>query len=269
MHKGPIWAIIVSVIAIVSIYFLTDIKENQDIQAINKVIDSNDNETISRFLESIDEEDRNTALSLFEEAKSSQNSAALDALIAFYEERQQYNFAAYYHTLKAEIKPTASNWEVAGDRQISVSSNAAYDVSFNEMLYEEGLKSYQKAIALDSSNLELQVKLGSAIVDKSPQPMQGISLLLGVIEQDSMHVNGNLTLGKFGIISGQYDKAVIRLEKVLSLQPENAEALFLTGEAYSNLGLNEKAISCFSKCKEIVENEDLKKEIDAYLQQLL
>ena len=74
MHKGPIWAIIVSVIAIVSIYFLTDIKENQDIQAINKVIDSNDNEIISRFLESIDEEDRNTALSLFEEAKSSQNS---------------------------------------------------------------------------------------------------------------------------------------------------------------------------------------------------
>jgi tetratricopeptide (TPR) repeat protein len=84
-----------------------------------------------------------------------------------------------------------------------------------------------------------------------------------------MHFNGNLALGKFGIISGQYDKAVNRLEKVLSLQPENAEALFLSGEAYSNLGLNEKAISCFSKCKEIVENEDLKKEIDAYLQQLL
>ena len=269
MHKGPIWAIIVSIIAIVSIYFLTDIKENPDIQTINKVIDSDDNETISLFLDSIDEEERNTALSLFQEARDSQDSAAVEALIAFYEEKQQYNFAAYYHSLKAEITPLASNWEVAGDRQISVSSNAAYDVAFNEMLYEEALISYQKAIDLDSSNLELQVKLGSAIVDRSPQPMQGITLLLGVIEQDSMHINGNLALGKFGIISGQYDKAVIRLEKVLSLQPENAEALFLSGEAYSNLGMNEKAISCFSKCKEIVENEDLKKEIDAYLQQLL
>lgn len=269
MHKGPIWAIIISIIAIVSIYFFTDIKENRDIQATNKVTGSSNNETISQFLDSIDEDERNIALSLLQDASEQHDSVAVDALIVFFEEKQQYNFAAFYHSLKAEITPTASNWEVAGDRQISVSSNTAYDASFNASLYEEGLKSYQKAIDLDSSNLELQVKLGSAIVDRSPQPMQGITLLLGVIEQDSMHFNGNLALGKFGIISGQYDKAVNRLEKVLSLQPENAEALFLSGEAYSNLGLNKKAISCFSKCKEIVENEDLKKEIDAYLQQLL
>jgi cytochrome c-type biogenesis protein CcmH/NrfG len=136
-------------------------------------------------------------------------------------------------------------------------------------LYDQSLTSYQNAINIDPENLELKVKLGSAIVDRSPQPMQGISLLLEVIQKDSMHINANLALGKFGIISKQYDKAVIRLEKVLSLQPENTEALFLVAEAYSNLGDKEKAVSLLKKCKDLVENEDLKKEIEAYLQQLL
>lgn len=269
MHKGPIWAIIISIIAVVGIYFFTDIKPKKDAQIITVVDNTSEAPLITSFLNSLDEGERAKAQALYNDASSNQNAQAADSLIAFYEEKQQYNFAAYFHTLKAEITPTSENWELAGDRQLSVSANEVYDSDFNGLLYEEALSAYQKAIDLDSSNLELQVKLGSAIVDRSPQPMQGISLLLGVIGKDSMHVNGNLALGKFGIISGQYDKAVIRLEKVLSLQPENTEALFLAGEAYSSLGNTEKAVLYLSRCKELVENEELKKEIDAYLQQLL
>lgn len=269
MHKGPITAIIVSIVALIGIYFFTDIKEKNSKEEVNIAEVQIDNQTVDNFIATLDETDQNNLKTLYQRATEDKDLQAVNELITFYEEKQQFNFAAYYHTLKAEISPSSENWEIAGDRQLSVSTNDAYDTEFNNALYDQALKSYQEAINLDSANLDLQVKLGSAIVDRSPQPMQGISLLLGVIEEDSMHINGNLALGKFGIISGQYDKAVIRLEKVLSLQPENTEALFLAGEAYSNLGNNEKAISRLSKCRDLVENEELKKEIDAYLQQLL
>jgi tetratricopeptide (TPR) repeat protein len=269
MHKGPIAAIIISIIAIVGIYFFTDIKENKDVTTLETVDAPIDNDQISAFKATLDEDDRVKVQSLYDDAIKNKNPQAVEDLIAFYEDKEQFNFAAFYHTLMAETSPSSKNWELAGDRQLSVSANEGYNEAFNTTLYEEALASYQEAINLDTGNLELQVKLGSAIVDRSPQPMQGITLLLGVIEKDSMHLNGNLALGKFGIISGQYDKAVIRLEKVLSLQPENTEALFLAGEAYSSLGNTDKAVACLSKCKELVENEELKKEIDAYLQQLL
>ncbi|MEX0594890.1 MAG: tetratricopeptide repeat protein [Candidatus Paceibacterota bacterium] len=269
MRKGPIYAIIFSIIALLSIYIFTDIKEKKSSANIEKVSADTTLSEISAFNKTLNKENLSRLNQLYDEAKNKGNKEAADELIKFYEEQQQFDFAAYYHSLKAELFNDSKNWEIAGDRQLSVSSNEAYDPTFNTKLYEQSLVSYQNALELDPENLDLQVKLGSAIVDRSPQPMQGITLLLGVIEKDSMHVNANLALGKFGIISKQYDKAVIRLEKVLSLQPENTEALFLAAEAYGNMGNKEKAITCLQKCKELIENEDLKKEIDAYMQQLL
>ena len=269
MRKGPIYAVVVSIIVLIGIYLFTDIKENKKKSNLDTTAVETDVSEINAFNKTLSEADLISLNQLYDEAKNKNNKEAVDQLIKFYEEREHFDFAAYYHSLKAEIYQDSKNWEIAGDRQLSVSDNEAYDETFNAKLYELSLISYQNAIDLDPENLNLQVKLGSAIVDISPQPMQGITLLLGVIEKDSMHINANLALGKFGIISKQYDKAVIRLEKVLSLQPENTEALFLAAEAYSNLGNKEKAINSLQKCKELVENEDLKKEIDAYMQQLL
>lgn len=270
MQKGPIYAIVISIIAIVAIYFFTDIKESsKENQASNGVSLEVDNSSIETFNKTLNEADLEKVNLLLEKATNENSKEAVDELIIFYENKEQFNFAAYYHTLKASIYGDANTWALAGDRQLSVSKNEAYDEAFNQILFEQALASYQKAVDLAPDNLDLQVKLGSAIVDNSPQPMQGITLLLGVIEKDSMHINANLALGKFGIISSQFDKAIIRLEKVLSLQPENTEALFLAAEAYANLGNTKAAIASLEKCKQLVENEDLKKEIDNYLQQLL
>jgi Flp pilus assembly protein TadD len=270
MQKGPIYAIVVSIIALLAIYFFTDIKKNNKEKiASNGISMEVDNSSIEAYNKSLNQADLEKVNLLLEKALNENSKEAVDELIVFYENKEQYNFAAYYHTLKASIYGTAESWALAGERQLSVSKNEAYDANFNQILFDQALASLQKAVDLAPNNLEFQVKLGSAIVDNSPQPMQGITLLLGVIEKDSMHINANLALGKFGIISSQFDKAIIRLEKVLSLQPENTEALFLAAEAYANLGNKEAAIASLEKCRQLVENEDLKKEIDNYLQQLL
>jgi cytochrome c-type biogenesis protein CcmH/NrfG len=192
----------------------------------------------------------------------------IDSIIAFYENNEQYNFSAWFHTKKAEILQTPESWRVAGKRQYSVSQNEAYEADFNMVLRQQGIQSYQKAVALDSTNLDTRVDLATCYLDDGATTMDGITLLLGVIEEDSLHINANILLGRFGIVSSQYNKAIKRLENVLSLQPENTEALFLMGEAYVGLDEIDKAIETFEKVKEIVENEEIKKEIDVYINEI-
>lgn len=269
MQKGPLMAIGFSLIALLSIYLFLDIKPKKEKKVVIEIVENGDlPDAINQFNQQLNPDNKQKLANYLDELDNGEKQY-VDSIIQLYENLQQYNFAAFYHSLKASQSEDALLWELAGDRQYSVSSNDAYDPAFNQFLVQEAINSYQKAIELDSNLLDVQVKLGSIFVETSPQPMQGISLLMNVIEKDSMHVNANLSLGKFGIISGQYDKAIGRLEKVLSLQPQNTEALFFAAEAYKGLGNNQQAIVYLEKCQSLIDNEELKQEIDALMQQLL
>lgn len=271
MNKTSIIAILSSIAILFLVYIFTDIKQDNKTNkpSTSSPIGKSENNFIDNFNKSLATSAKEKVHNFYIDAVEHRNVAATDSLILFYEQQQQYNIAAYYHSLKAEILNTSDAWEVAGDRQLSVSSNTAFNADFNLELLQNAIKAYENALNLDENNLEIKVKLGSALVGNSEQPMQGITYLLEVIQEDSMHLNANFALGKFGIISGQYDKAIIRLEKVLALQPENTEALFLSAEAYDNLGRTDEAIASLQKTKELVQNQELKNEIDAYLQQLI
>jgi lipopolysaccharide biosynthesis regulator YciM len=72
-------------------------------------------------------------------------------------------------------------------------------------------------------------------------------------------------LGRLSIQSGQWDKAVARLEHVLELEPQNREALYFLGEAYKGKGNKEKAIQTFRKLEGIVNSPDFTKDIENYI----
>ena len=79
---------------------------------------------------------------------------------------------------------------------------------------------------LVSTYASVKVKLGSALVGNSQQPMQGITYLLEVVQKDSMNLNANFALGKFGNISGQYDKAIERYQQVVEIDADNLRAYY-------------------------------------------
>jgi cytochrome c-type biogenesis protein CcmH/NrfG len=99
-------------------------------------------------------------------------------------------------------------------------------------------------------------------------PMQGVTILLDIVRKDSTNVDALLMLGRFGIVSGQYDKAISRLEKIIYLQPQNSEAWLLMAEAYNGKGDKSKAIEMLERCKRTVTNPDAKREIDKYIEGL-
>ena len=97
---------------------------------------------------------------------------------------------------------------------------------------------------------------------------KGVSILLEIVRKDSNNVDAQLMLGRFGLISGQTDKAIARFEKILYLQPQNSEALFLLAEAYDSQGNKEKALELLEKCKKTVKDPKAKKEIEDFIENI-
>ncbi len=177
------------------------------------------------------------------------------------------NLEAYYHYLSASADKDAAALAVSGEKLISL-YRSSQDTLIKNNLITFALRSLEAASALNPDNLELKVKLGSAYVEGSPEPMKGITLLREVVEKDPENISALIMLGRFAILSGQYDKAKERLDQVLVLDPNNAEAIYFMAITQEGLGNNEKAIELLEACKKIVANPDFDAEINGYIEQL-
>ena len=56
-------------------------------------------------------------------------------------------------------------------------------------------------------------------------------------------------LGRLAIQTGQYDKAIQRLESAVAIEPENRNANCLLAQVYSETGNQEKAALFLKKCQ--------------------
>jgi predicted Zn-dependent protease len=174
---------------------------------------------------------------------------------------------AYYLYKKASATNTITDWVRSGDYSMMLMQSAPDDKA-KTYLSNNAIESYKSAVAIDSTQTENRLRLASAYMEGGTQPMQGVSILLDVVKKDSNNIDALLMLGRFGLISGQYDKAIARLEKILYLQPQNSEALLMLAEAHNNLGHKEKALELLEKCKKTVSSPELKSEIDKYIQSI-
>ncbi len=132
---------------------------------------------------------------------------------------------------------------------------------------------FERALALDPGNDSLKVGLGSTYIfgasAEDPQGvMQGIQRILEVSRRDSTNIYAQKMLGIGGIVSGQYDKAVERLEKVARSAPHDLEVLLMLAEGYERKGEREKAKEWYGHAAEHVESPALKEELRKRIQQL-
>ncbi len=104
-----------------------------------------------------------------------------------------------------------------------------------------------------------------ALIEGKNETMPGVQKLLAITRKDPKNLEANLMLAKLAIQSGQYDKSIDRLTKLLKNYPDNTEAMFFLAEAYKSSGNKEKAKQWLNKCKEQVNDPDFTAEIDQYL----
>ena len=127
---------------------------------------------------------------------------------------------------------------------------------------------FEQALKLDPENADLKVGLGSCyvygegMIGNAEQTMKGIQQLLQVVQKDSNNMQAQLVLGIGGVISSQYDKAIERLNKVVSFDPHNLEAVSWLADAYAAKGDKQNALKWYEQSKHLVNNPEFSKEID-------
>ncbi|MEO7446144.1 MAG: tetratricopeptide repeat protein [Ferruginibacter sp.] len=138
----------------------------------------------------------------------------------------------------------------------------------------EAIELFEKALALNPDNTDLKIGLGSSYIfgrgrnGNPEETMKGVQSLLSVVRQDSTNMKAQFMLGMGGYISGQYDKAIERLLKVVNAQPENAEALAFLADTYAAKGDKASAIKWYNVSKRIVNDAHYSAEVNQRIKEL-
>ncbi|GAB2836674.1 tetratricopeptide repeat protein [Ferruginibacter profundus] len=134
---------------------------------------------------------------------------------------------------------------------------------------EQAIELFEQAIKLNPESDDLKIGLGSCYIygkgrvgGRPEETMKGIQQLLAVVKKDSSNMKAQLVLGVGGFVSGQYDKAIDRLLKVVKAQPANLEAIAFLADAYASKGDKPEAIKWYLAMKKVANNPEYDKEID-------
>jgi len=118
------------------------------------------------------------------------------------------------------------------------------------------------------SDLDAKIDIAISYVKDGNEPMKGIALLKEVIEEDPENIKAHLTLGFFSIQSGQYEKAIERFEKVLSIDSGYIEAYLYLADIYENTGKTNKAIKILNKYKTLIKDSVIINEVENHITEL-
>ena len=192
----------------------------------------------------------------------------LNELIAASEKNKLDAIACNYSREIAKTENTVAAWVKTGDNFSETYGGETTNAGLRAYLIQGAQESYQKALDLQPENTDVKIGLATTFIDGQQQPMAGVTMLLDIVRKDSNNVKAQLILGRYGIVSGQYDKAIQRLTRVTVLEPKNTEAWFSLAQAYQGKGDNAKALEYFEKCKTLVNDPQFNAEIDSYINQI-
>ena len=138
----------------------------------------------------------------------------------------------------------------------------------------EAIDLFERALKINPDNDELKIGLGSCYIygkgrsGNAEETMKGIQQLLSVVRKDSNNMDAQMMLGVGGLVSGQFDKSIERLIKVVTIQPQNAEAVAYLADAYAGKGDKVNALKWYNISKRLVNNPHYTEEVDARIKTL-
>lgn len=158
--------------------------------------------------------------------------------------------AGYYAQELATAANTAEAWSIAGSTY-AIALQRSQDERLRSYAAGRAITAYENAISLAPDDLTNQINLALVFTDAPPtdNPMKGIQLLLGLNNSHPDNPAILFHLGRLAIRTGQFDRAIERLEKVLQLDPQRQDAVCLLAEAYQGNGEEAKAATYLEKCK--------------------
>jgi tetratricopeptide (TPR) repeat protein len=129
---------------------------------------------------------------------------------------------------------------------------------------------FERSLTINPDNDSAKVGLGACYIfgDISSMPMEGIAKIRQVVDKDSTNIYAQMMLAKGSVRSGQYDKAITRLQTIIRLKPNNIEALLVLADVYERMGNTNNAIKWYQESLKHVDRQDIKNEIENRIKEL-
>ena len=188
---------------------------------------------------------------LTQKSEASKDPSVLKQLSAAWHNVGRDEMAAHYAEEIAVLEKTDDAWSIAGANYY-LALQKTEDKPLRDFCANQAAKAFQNAASLNPTKLEHRINLALCYTENPPadNPMKGILLLRELDTQNPENVAVNTQLARLAIKTGQFDKAIGRLEKVLVKEPNNPKLVCLLAEAYAGAN-NPKATEANQKCQSL------------------
>lgn len=202
----------------------------------------------AKHLMTVSEEDKkllNSVRTIYFEVSKKQNVThkeahqAVENFVNQLKKVSLFDSAAYYLAIEADQNPTLGHNRAAADAYYEASVFAINPAKASAAS-KKAQKYYELVLKEDPKNTDVQAQLAMTYVTTT-NPMQGIRMLTKIVEENPNHIKATENLGLLSIQSGQFDKAIVRFEKLVQLTPKDVSAHLYLGVSYKETGAKEKA----------------------------
>jgi tetratricopeptide (TPR) repeat protein len=168
----------------------------------------------------------------------------------------QAAIAGYYAEEAAQLSNTEEAWSITGTTY-SICVQREEDSQVRAYCNQHAVSAYQNAISLNPEEVSHKVNLALAYTELPPEnePMKGVLMLRELQEQYPQNVSVLNTLARLGIKTGQFDRALQRLEQAQAIDPDNTNTICLLSQAYAGLGNTEQAAAFAEQCRQARNNQ--------------
>jgi len=157
--------------------------------------------------------------------------------------------AGFYAEEAANLEGTGEAWGIAGTTYTLCAQGTQND-KIRSFCISRAVKAFESAISLAPEEFSHRLNLALVYADFPPpdDAMKGILLLRDLETKNPDNPSLLFHLGRLAIRTGQWERAIERLERATGLDPENQNAWCLLAQAYQQTGNREKASYCQAKC---------------------
>lgn len=168
--------------------------------------------------------------------------------------------ASYLQFLIAQRTNEPGEWNLAGQYAYSYAVQVQ-DTIRRDFLMQESVRFFDRVLETDSENKMALLYKGLALADRRETMMNAVPLLLQVVRGDSNNILANYTLGMLSLESGQLDKSLVRFEKLIYLQPSNAEYNFQAARTHELMGNKSEALKYYNRALELTKSPEIQAQL--------
>lgn len=257
MNRAHWIAVGISCIVIVALFTLFDIvpPASKDLEKSRFVqLEATGIENLEKLaLDSLDADQKSILeaiqLDLSKAKDTTRKVQVLQSLSGTWYDYGHPSIAGHYAEQVARLSSSTDTWSIAGTTYV-LCYRSAREEKIVSFCWKRAVKAFEAAVSIDPAHIESRINLAICYTDRPQEdnPMQGILMLRRLNEEFPEDTKVLNQLARLALQTGQYDKALERLQASLKIDANNSQTACLMAEALNAKGDKAGAAEFEKKC---------------------